>query len=66
MGTGTKQVAVLQGQQIPTNELVLYDAAGAVVHHENTQEAFWEISALRSGGKDYLCLQLSDKLLIYP
>jgi hypothetical protein len=71
--TGAPQVATLQGQSIPANELVIFDLAGQVVHHEtfpsgnqNASDGTWDLATLTSSRQDFLCLQLSQQLLIYP
>jgi hypothetical protein len=70
MGSGAKQVAVLEGQIPVADELVIYDVTGKVVRQEKLaggiRDGVWEVAGIHSGGKDYLCIQLSDKLLIYP
>jgi hypothetical protein len=46
--------------------LLLFDPSGTCQYYEEFGEMIWGISALRSGGQDYLVVQLTERVLVYP
>lgn len=60
-----KAKAAKQGDAI-ANELLLFDKDGKVVHQERFAKEILGLARLRTSKQEYLCLQFSDQILIYP
>jgi len=46
--------------------VLLFDTSGQCIYYEEYGEMVWNAQVLHAGGRDYLVVQLSERLLIYP
>ena len=46
--------------------ILLFDATGKCIHYEEFGDMVWGVRTVHAGGQDYLVVQLSERLLIYP
>lgn len=63
---GTAEAVYAASMLDPTNDLWIYDREGRLTYHEIMPSQIWSMRKLSSGGRNYLIVQLTEKLLIYP
>ncbi|MBN2082831.1 VCBS repeat-containing protein [bacterium] len=65
-GDGDTEIAVVSDGMPFGSGILLYSSNGACEYYEEFGDSVWSVAALNSGGQDYLVVQLTTRLLIYP
>jgi len=65
-GDGAREVVFVADSVSARSDVCVFDRSGTLIYHEVLPPVTVNAVALRAGGKDYLVVQLTDKLLIYP